>query len=93
MECKLYDRCDVGFPEVMRLLGVVTKEAASRGVIVTTGHVTEGAATADSRIEVVGQPTLVQLLNEHFGNRWPQHVDRIIRDGVIRDSKRMQGTK
>jgi restriction system protein len=88
VECKLYDRSEVGFAEAMRLLGVITKEAASRGVIVTTGHVTDGATTADPRIEVVGPTMLFQLLNEHLGNRWPQHVDRI-----VLDSMRVHGIK
>jgi restriction system protein len=80
VECKLYDRSQVGYKECMQLLGVVSKEPACRGVIVTTGHVTSGARKADPRIEVVDEPKLIQLLNEYLGLKWLNHIDRLIID-------------
>jgi restriction system protein len=78
VECKLYDRTKVGYKECMQLLGVISKEPACRGVLVTTGHVTSGARKADPRIEVVDETNLIQLLNEHLGLKWPSHINSLI---------------
>jgi restriction system protein len=82
VECKLYEKTSVGYEHVMKLLGVVTKEPACRGVIVTTGHVTDAARTADPRVEVIDRIHLIRLLNENFGSKWPLHLDRIVSESV-----------
>jgi restriction system protein len=74
VECKLYDKSELGYEQVMKLLGVVSNEPASRGVIVTTGHVTQGAEKASPRIEVIGLERLGQLMNEYLGPKWPYHL-------------------
>jgi restriction system protein len=78
IDCKLFKKSTVGAAQVMQLLGVVTKEPACRGVIVTTGHVTAPSRTSDPRVEVVDRSQLIELLNENFGANWPLRVDRIV---------------
>lgn len=84
IECKRYDKTELGPAEARALLGVVSNEPACRGVIVTTGHVTEGVYKYAPRIEVIDLQQLIRLLNEHFGNKWPSHVDDIIRESRLR---------
>lgn len=78
VECKLYEKSEVGYENVMKLLGVVSNEPATRGVIVTTGHVTRDAESATPRIETIGFERLCQVMNEYWGPKWPYRLDRLI---------------
>jgi restriction system protein len=88
VECKLYDKTEVGYEQVMKLLGVVSNERASRGAIVTTGHVTRDAASATPRIEIMGFERLCQVMNEHWGPKWPHRLDRLILESQSAASER-----
>jgi hypothetical protein len=75
----------VGRDEVDRVLGVVLREPASRGVIATPGGFTErehGGArrTADEHpaIELLGLDELVVILNEMFGPLWPVRLQSTV---------------
>ena len=84
IECKRYSR-PVGVEQVRRLLGVVSSEKATKGVLVTTSTFTRGArafAETNPRIELVPGDALVLLLNEHLGARWPLQLERIITESV-----------
>ncbi|MFD8493354.1 restriction endonuclease [Amycolatopsis sp. NPDC059657] len=81
VECKQYGR-KVGVEEARSLIGVVSYEHATGGVLVTTSSGTKGVHTLannDARFEFVDGPRLVVLLNEHLGPQWPQRLDWLTR--------------
>ncbi len=80
VECKRY-RKTVGVKEVRALLGVVERDGATRGLLVTTGSFTHTARTEASqsnRIELVDYDALCVLFNENFGPDWPREIDVIV---------------
>jgi len=73
----------VGVEIARQLQGVVASSGASRGVIVAIGSFTRGARAAerdDSRLELVDETTLTQLLNAEFGPLWVEDQAWICRD-------------
>ncbi|MEC3974344.1 restriction endonuclease [Amycolatopsis sp. H20-H5] len=81
VECKQYGR-KVGVQEARSLIGVVSNEHATGGVLVTTSGGTKGVhalASANARFEFVDGPRLVVLLNRHLGPQWPQRLDWLTR--------------
>ncbi|MBV9470518.1 MAG: restriction endonuclease [Abitibacteriaceae bacterium] len=80
IECKRYS-APIGVEISRALLGVVSDEKVNKGVIVTTSRFTKGAkdlAKRNPRLELIDGEHLVPLLNEHFGPRWPLHIERIV---------------
>lgn len=81
IECKQYGR-KVDVTAARALLGVVSDERATGGVLVTTSGGTRGVhslASANARFDFVDGPRLVVLLNEHLGPQWPQRLDWLAR--------------
>lgn len=67
------------------LLGVVSHENRSGGVLVTTAKVSRGIRTlaaANHRIDFVDGSSLVRLLDEHLGTRWMTQIDRLVTEPV-----------
>ncbi|WP_280479858.1 restriction endonuclease [Nocardia asiatica] len=82
IECKRYRKPVVGVREARALLGVVSHEHASGGVLVTTGRCTRGVhalAEANDRVDYIDGEKLVRLLNEHLGPQWLQRLDQLTR--------------
>lgn len=77
IDCKLYPRAMVKVETARALLGIVSDEKATGGVIVTTGRVTKGVkdlALGNARFDYVDGDALVPMLNEHFGSNWHQRL-------------------
>lgn len=87
IDCKLYNKSQVGREQVSKLLGTVSNERATKGVIVTTGHVTKGAQEFNPRIEVIKFEQLCRLFNEFFGSSWAYRLDEIILANIRRNEK------
>ena len=80
VECKRYTK-NVGVKEVRSLMGVVTRESATRGLLVTTSAFTRGArseAKETNRIELIDYNALCGLFNENFGPNWLLKIDSIV---------------
>lgn len=80
VECKRYTK-NVGVKELRALLGVVERDGATRGLLVTTAGFTRCAraeASETNRIELIDFDALCILFNEHFGPEWPSRIDSII---------------
>lgn len=80
IECKRY-REPVGVTLVRTLLGVVSDTKSNKGVLVTTSRFTKDALTLacrNPRVELIDGITLVNLLNEHLGPRWPGRIDSLV---------------
>lgn len=81
VECKFY-RDAVGVKEARALLGVVSDERASGGVLLTTGRCTKGVRTlaeTNDRLDFVDGEKLALILNEYFGPHWPQRLGWLTR--------------
>jgi restriction system protein len=79
IECKRHER-KIGVKDVRALLGIVSNEHASRGIIVAASHFTEGAkklAQENHRIELIDGLRLVVMLNEYLGWIWLSRLDRL----------------
>ena len=89
VQCKRQKK-NVGVTEIRALLGIVSNEKATKGVLVTTSEFTAPAkkfANENARLELVGQKDLQQLLNKFFGSKWPTHLDFIISNSLSRNRK------
>ncbi len=86
VECKLW-RKPVGVEVVRSLLGVVSNERSTKGVIVTTSRFTKGAqalAKENSRVELLAWSHLLPLFDQYLGADWGRSVDWQIADSVRR---------
>lgn len=84
VECKKHVK-PVGVDYARRLLGVVSSDKATKGVLVSTAEFTRGArefARENPRLELVPGTELVILLNEHLGPKWPSHIERLIAESL-----------
>jgi len=80
IECKLW-RQPVGVVVARALLGVVSQERSTKGVIVTTSRFTKATrdlASESSRVELLGWEDLLPLLDGFLGAAWSRDVDRLI---------------
>lgn len=80
VECKRYTK-NVGVKEVRSLLGVVERENATRGLLITTSSFTRPAnseARLTNRIELIDYDSLCSLFNESFGPNWLAEIDGIV---------------
>lgn len=80
IECKRYEGT-VRVNRARELLGVVSHENRSGGVLVTTGKVSRGIRTLAAknyRVDAVDGPTLLGLLAEHLSPRWAAQIDRLV---------------
>lgn len=81
IDCKLYTGA-VKVETARALLGIVSDEKATGGVIVTSGRVTRGVkelARGNDRFGYVDGEALVPMLNEHLGSNWHQRLGSLIR--------------
>lgn len=80
VECKRYTK-SVGVELVNRLLGIVSSEGRTKGVLVTTSRFTRGAvkfAARNPRLELIDGNNLVVMLNKYLGAMWAVRVDQIV---------------
>ena len=80
IECK-HHRKSIGVKDVRALLGVVSHEKATRGVLVASCNFTSGSLKLEKRnrrIELIGRLAFVRMLNEHLGTDWPIKVDELV---------------
>lgn len=80
IECKRYEGT-LRVNLARELLGVVSHENRSGGVLVTTGSVSRGIrtlASSNHQIDYVDGTSLVSLLYEHLGPRWLTQLDRLV---------------
>jgi len=90
VQCKKQKK-KVGVKEVRALLGIVSNEKATKGVLVTTSEFTAPAkklGKENARLELVGQKDLQLLLNKFFGSKWPTYLDFIISNSLSRNRNR-----
>jgi restriction system protein len=81
IECKHYRGGTVGVRYGRTLLGVVSDERKSGGVIVTSGTVSRGIrdlASRNDRLSYIDGNQLVRLLNAEFGHGWPSRIDDLV---------------
>jgi restriction system protein len=89
VECKRYSK-SVGVEFPRALLGVVSSEKATKGVLVTSGGFTRGArefAKHNPRIELIPGTNLVVLLNEHLGPSWVAHWEKLVASSLREKEK------
>jgi restriction system protein len=80
IQCKRYES-SVGVTCARELLGVVSSEKVSKGVLITTSRFTKPArdfGTENPRIELIHGQGLVALLNEHLGAKWPLEIEHLV---------------
>lgn len=80
VECKNWER-RVGVPRVRELLGAVSHERATQGVLVATSGFTKPAralAGDTARVTLLGDTRLVMELNRALGTNWPARLDRLL---------------
>lgn len=80
IQCKR-TKNSVGVKEARALLGIVSNEKATKGVLVSTSKFTGQAkkfVEENSRLELIGDKELQILLNKFLGPKWPTHIDFII---------------
>lgn len=80
VECKRYTS-NVGVKDLRALLGVVERDGATRGLLVTTADFTQAAkseASQTNRIELIDYNKLSVLFNEDFGPDWLYRIECII---------------
>jgi restriction system protein len=87
IQCKRKEK-NIGVVDVRALLGVVSHEKATKGVLVCTSEFTPEARKMEAqnhRLELIGNKALQPLLNQHLGSNWPLHVDWIISERQSKD--------
>lgn len=89
IECKRYAK-PVGVEIARRLLGVVSSEKATKGVLAASTHFTKGArkfAHLNPRIELISGNELFVLLNEHLGPTWVADIGRLVAESLRKESR------
>lgn len=84
VECKRHTK-PVGIEFARRLLGVVSSDKATKGVLVASVGFTKGArefARLNPRIELVSGTELIVLLNEYLGSKWIIHLERLVAESL-----------
>ncbi len=71
VQCKQWRAREVGVGPVRELLGVMTKEGAQRGIVVTSGYFTNDAVkfAEGSAVELVSGRDLAQLIRSAQSSR------------------------
>jgi restriction system protein len=87
ISCKK-QKTKVSVKELRELLGILSNERATKGVLVCTSEFTKPAldlAKENKRLELIGCIDLQILLNEYFGPKWPIHLDDKILESISRN--------
>lgn len=80
IECKNWIK-RVGVPQVRQLLGSVSDEKATHGILVATSGFTRPArdfGANNPRIALVAGGKLVRDFNRRLGTNWPAKIDRLV---------------
>ena len=80
VQCKLHTD-PVGEPFARDLLGVVSSDKATKGVLAVTSTFTKpakGFASLNPQLDLLNGVEIVALLDEYLGSDWPSHVDFIL---------------
>lgn len=86
IQCKK-TRKNVSVNTIRSLLGIVSHESATKGVIVTTAKFTPDSkklAEETGRIELIDLLNFQKLMNEYFGAKWQLHLDYLISESLRR---------
>jgi restriction system protein len=90
VECKLHTG-RVGVQITRALLGSVSDEKASKGVLVSTAGFTKGSrqlAQKNPRLELIGGPQLILLMNEYLRPRWQLRINSLLSQSEKRSAKK-----
>ncbi len=82
IQCKNYTST-ISVIEVRNLLGVVTHNKSTKGVLVTSSEFSPAAiklANENPSIELINHKDLSKLFNEHHGPYWVYKIENYIRD-------------
>ena len=80
-------RKNVGVEMLRSLLGVVSNEKATKGIMVTTSGFTPAAIRfhkQNPRLDAIDHRALHTLLNKHYGVHWPLKMDMLIGNSIKR---------
>jgi restriction system protein len=80
VQCKTNEK-NIDVDVVRNLLGVVSDEKATKGVVVCTSEFTSESIKFEAknyRLELIGNKKLQELLNEYLGPNWSVYVDLYI---------------
>ncbi len=80
IECKTSQK-NISVKEVRALLGVVSSEKATKGVLISNSEFTAPSKKFEKEnrnLELIGNKELQVLLNSYFGSNWSQRIDFII---------------
>lgn len=80
VECKNWGK-RVGVPQLRDLLGAVSSEKATHGVLMATSGFTRPAvefAEKNPRVSLLGHSALIREFNRKLGANWPVHIERLI---------------
>ncbi|OHD06733.1 MAG: hypothetical protein A2086_02555 [Spirochaetes bacterium GWD1_27_9] len=80
IQCKKYKN-NIGIEFIRSLLGVVSDNKATKGVLVSTSDFTSQSkklSNNNGRIELINGSNLNLLLNKYFGSNWPIKIDKIL---------------
>jgi restriction system protein len=80
VECK-HHRHPIGVKDARALMGVVSIERATKGVLATSSRFTAGVkklAKKNVQLDLVPRKSLVRLFNENLGSDWPTKVDELV---------------
>lgn len=84
VECKKH-RASIRVNKVRELLGVVADGKINKGVLITTSDFTKGSKLfkeKNPQLEIINGKSIIKLLNEFLGSRWPVYIDRLILDSI-----------
>lgn len=90
VECKRWEG-NVGRPELNKLFGVTQAHHATKGVLVCSSDFTSPAvefAENLSSLELIDHKMLIELLNEHLGQTWPDKIEQYANED---DLNRLKG--
>lgn len=83
IQCKRYTTKRIGVEDVRSLLGVVSDNKSTKGVLVTTSLFSSEARKFEKNnpsIELIDYVELTKLLNGHFGTYWNSKISSIINE-------------
>ncbi len=95
IQCKKTEK-NVGVEMLRSLLGVVSSEKATRGILVTTGEFTASAkrfSRQNTRLDIVGHRALQVRLNQYFGSSWPLRLDYLISNSFKKHGNKPRGQR
>lgn len=92
IECKKYSS-SVKVNKIRELFGVVADSKINKGVLITTSDFTKGSKLFkenNPQLELINGKSVIKLLNEYLGPRWPIYIDRLILTSIEHNTLRKQ---